>query len=95
MQDSRSQHQNKASAWRILRARLYDRKLNEEAVKRRAMRKSLIKGTDRSDKIRTYNYVQVCSLGGIWSGSYIAMTGSSDGSPDWVHDYEPAKRDGR
>jgi len=62
MQDSRSQHQNKASAWRILRARLYDRKLNEDAMKKRAMRKSLIKGTDRSDKIRTYNYVQVCSL---------------------------------
>ncbi|KDQ10676.1 hypothetical protein BOTBODRAFT_177962 [Botryobasidium botryosum FD-172 SS1] len=46
MQESRSQHQtgNKARAWQILRARLLDRKMLEEAQKKRAARRNLIKG---------------------------------------------------
>ncbi|KDQ10671.1 hypothetical protein BOTBODRAFT_115421 [Botryobasidium botryosum FD-172 SS1] len=58
MQESRSQHQNKARAWQILRARLLDRKMLEEAQKKRAARRNLVKGADRSEKIRTYNYPQ-------------------------------------
>jgi hypothetical protein len=65
-------------------------------MKRRAMRKSLIKGTDRSDKIRTYNYVQVCHLATPFGiGPHVASVGSSDGSQDRFHDYELAKCDGR
>ena len=59
MQDSRSQHANRARAWQILRARLLDRKMSEEAVERRDNRRSIIKSADRSEKIRTYNYPQV------------------------------------
>jgi peptide chain release factor 1 len=59
MQDSRSQHQNRAWAWDILRARLSERKFQEEAEAKRASRKSQVKSLDRSDKIRTYNFPQV------------------------------------
>ncbi|KAJ1305409.1 hypothetical protein OPQ81_000421 [Rhizoctonia solani] len=58
MQDSRSQHQNRAKAWMILRARLLDRKLQAEMEARRAVRRDLVKGADRSEKVRTYNYAQ-------------------------------------
>ncbi|WWC85881.1 uncharacterized protein L201_000748 [Kwoniella dendrophila CBS 6074] len=58
MQDSRSQHQNKAWAWDILRARLSEKKHNEEVEAKRASRRDQVKGADRSDKIRTYNFNQ-------------------------------------
>lgn len=58
MQDSRSQHQNKAWAWQILRARLLDRHLAEQQAQRRAARRDQVKGMDRSDKVRTYNFPQ-------------------------------------
>ncbi|OCF45153.1 peptide chain release factor 1 [Kwoniella heveanensis CBS 569] len=58
MQDSRSQHQNRAWAWDILRARLSEKKHNEEVEARRATRRDQVKGADRSDKIRTYNFNQ-------------------------------------
>ncbi|WRT63766.1 uncharacterized protein IL334_000691 [Kwoniella shivajii] len=58
MQDSRSQHQNRAWAWDILRARLSEKKHNEDVEARRASRRDQVKGADRSDKIRTYNFNQ-------------------------------------
>lgn len=59
MQDSRSQHQNRAWAWDILRARLSERKHEEEVEARRAARQGQVKSADRSDKVRTYNFPQV------------------------------------
>ncbi|KAG8904237.1 hypothetical protein FRB99_002057 [Tulasnella sp. 403] len=58
MQDSRSQHSNRAKAWQILRARLLDRRMTEDMVKRRESRRSIVKGAERTDKIRTYNFPQ-------------------------------------
>ncbi|EIW61759.1 release factor [Trametes versicolor FP-101664 SS1] len=58
MQDERSQHQNRRRAFQILRARLMDRKLNQEMLDRRALRRNLVRSADRSEKIRTYNYAQ-------------------------------------
>ncbi|OSC99128.1 release factor [Trametes coccinea BRFM310] len=58
MQDERSQHQNRRRAFQILRARLMDRKLSQEVLERRDMRRSLVRSADRSEKIRTYNYAQ-------------------------------------
>ncbi|ODN76114.1 hypothetical protein L202_06046 [Cryptococcus amylolentus CBS 6039] len=58
MQDSRSQHQNRAWAWEILKARLSEKKHNEEVEMKRASRRDQVKGADRSDKIRTYNFNQ-------------------------------------
>lgn len=58
MQDSRSQHQNRAWAWEILRARLSERKHQEAIEARRAARQSQVKSANRSDKVRTYNFPQ-------------------------------------
>ncbi|THH32159.1 hypothetical protein EUX98_g2008 [Antrodiella citrinella] len=58
MQDERSQHQNRRRAFRILQARLLDRKLTQDVIDRRAARRDLVKSADRSEKIRTYNYAQ-------------------------------------
>ncbi len=57
-QDGKDQHENKASALKILRARLYDKILQEKLDKEGAERKSKIGVGDRSEKIRTYNYPQ-------------------------------------
>lgn len=59
MQDERSQHQNRRRAFQVLTSRLMDRKLTAEMEARRDSRRSLVKGADRSEKIRTYNYAQV------------------------------------
>ncbi|KAJ6525603.1 hypothetical protein B0H19DRAFT_971114 [Mycena capillaripes] len=58
MQDERSQHQNKRRAFQVLASRLMEAKLTREMEERRASRRNLLQGTDRSDKIRTYNYPQ-------------------------------------
>ncbi len=57
-QNERSQLQNKEKAMQILRAKLYDVKLQEENSKIESERKSKIGSGDRSEKIRTYNYPQ-------------------------------------
>ncbi len=57
-QDGKSQHENKASALKILRARLYDKLLQEKLKKEGEARKTKIGSGDRSEKIRTYNYPQ-------------------------------------
>ena len=57
-QDGKSQHENKASALKVLRARLYDHMLREKEAAEGAERQSKIGRGDRSEKIRTYNYPQ-------------------------------------
>lgn len=57
-QDEKSQHKNKAQALRVLRARLLDIKIHEEADARAEDRRSQVRSGDRSDKIRTYNFAE-------------------------------------
>lgn len=57
-QDEKSQHKNLAKALRVLKARIYERKREEEAAKQAATRKGLIGSGDRSQRIRTYNFPQ-------------------------------------
>ncbi|MCO8120301.1 peptide chain release factor 1 [Stieleria sp. TO1_6] len=57
-QDEKSQHKNLAKALRVLKARIYEKKREEEAAKQAEQRKGLIGSGDRSQRIRTYNYPQ-------------------------------------
>jgi len=58
MQDEKSQHKNRAKAWRILRTRVYEYHQGKNRAERDSKRKSMIGSGDRSQKIRTYNYPQ-------------------------------------
>ncbi|HOV12839.1 MAG TPA: peptide chain release factor 1 [Spirochaetota bacterium] len=57
-QDDRSQHKNKASAMKVLRARLFEMKQNEIDNERAGIRKEQVGSGDRSQKVRTYNFPQ-------------------------------------
>ncbi|MEB7799637.1 peptide chain release factor 1 [Staphylococcus xylosus] len=54
----KSQIQNREKALKVLKARLFDMKLQEEQQKYAAQRKSAVGTGDRSERIRTYNYPQ-------------------------------------
>jgi peptide chain release factor 1 len=57
-QDGKSQHENKATALKVLQTRLYDKILQERLEKEGQERISKVGHGDRSEKIRTYNYPQ-------------------------------------
>jgi peptide chain release factor 1 len=58
MREDRSQHKNRAKAYRLLRSRVYEHYQSIERAKRDKTRKTMIGSGDRSEKIRTYNYPQ-------------------------------------
>jgi peptide chain release factor 1 len=57
-QDERSQLQNKERALQILRARLFEQKLEKKQAEEKQKRKLMVGSGDRSEKIRTYNFPQ-------------------------------------
>jgi peptide chain release factor 1 len=57
-QDEKSQHKNKAKALKVLRARLLDQMVHEQAAQRSEARKLQVGTGDRSGRIRTYNFPQ-------------------------------------
>jgi peptide chain release factor 1 len=57
-QDEASQHKNKAKAMRVLKARLLEKKREEQHQERAAERLEQVGSGDRSERIRTYNFPQ-------------------------------------
>ena len=57
-QDEKSQIKNKAKAFRVLRARLFDLEESKKQAERADARKNMVGSGARSEKIRTYNYPQ-------------------------------------
>jgi len=56
IQDEKSQLKNKDKALRVLRTRLYEKKLAEQHAEMDAQRRSMVRSGNRSEKIRTYNF---------------------------------------
>ena len=57
-QDEKSQIKNKEKAFRVLKSRLYDIKMQEQNREISEQRKSQVGTGDRSERIRTYNFPQ-------------------------------------
>lgn len=57
-QDEKSQHKNKAKALKILRARLFDKAVQDQQMEISQNRKGQVGSGDRSERIRTYNFPQ-------------------------------------
>ena len=57
-QDQKSQHKNKEKALKVLRSRLYELELSKKLEEDSAKRSAMVSSSDRSAKIRTYNYPQ-------------------------------------
>ncbi len=58
VQAEKSQHQNRARAMQILRARLFDMQRTKAADERSEARRLQVGSGDRSERIRTYNFPQ-------------------------------------
>lgn len=91
-QDEKSQIKNKAKAMSVLRSRLLQIKLDEEAKQLSSDRKKLIGTGDRSEKIRTYNFPQDRitdhRIGYSRSNIPAALNGEIDDLIEKLHDYE-------
>ncbi len=91
-QDEKSQIKNKAKAMSVLRSRLLQLKIDEEAKELSDARKKLIGSGDRSEKIRTYNFPQdrITDHRVSYSRSNIpaALNGEIDDIIEKLHEYE-------
>ncbi|ARD48778.1 peptide chain release factor 1 [Sporosarcina sp. P33] len=58
IQDEKSQIKNKEKAMKVLRARVYDKFMQEAQAEYDEKRKSAVGSGDRSERIRTYNFPQ-------------------------------------
>jgi peptide chain release factor 1 len=57
-QDERSQHKNRAKAYKVLAARLAEKRRSEQDAEEQDARRAMVGSGDRSERIRTYNFPQ-------------------------------------
>jgi len=85
-QDERSQLKNRLKAMAVLRARLFDTKMKEQADKIEKDRRSQVGSGDRSEKIRTYNFPQDRVTDHRIGQSFHNIEGMLDGEMDDIID---------
>lgn len=75
LQDERSQHKNKAKAMKVLRARMFEAEQQRQRLSQSRERKEQMGSGDRSERIRTYNFPQVCSavVCGVWCACHCKL----------------------
>ena len=95
-QDQKSQLQNREAAMQVLRARLYDKMLQEQQAALGADRRAQIGGGNRSEKIRTYNGPQdrVTDHRIGYNGTYNGIL-NGDGLADMIENLAAADRAAR
>jgi peptide chain release factor 1 len=73
-QDTKSQAQNREKAWKVLRARLYERQKAEADASRAEARNSMIGSGSRAEKIRTYRFKENIVVDHRLSGESFNLT---------------------
>ena len=70
MQETKSQAQNREKAWKLLRARLYEKQRAQLEAERAETRNSMIGSGNRAEKIRTYRWKDNQTVDHRVSGSF-------------------------
>ena len=95
MQDTKSQAQNREKAWKLLRARLYERQKQEQEQARAEDRAKMIGSGSRAEKILTYRYkdnlVVDHRIGQSFNLSEL-LAGKMDGMIDALVEHDTAQR---
>jgi peptide chain release factor 1 len=95
MQESKSQHQNREKARRLLMTRLHEMERQKQQAERSAARRGQIGGGERSEKIRTYRWKEGIVADERLPGQYAlrdVLAGDLDDITSALMDQETARR---
>jgi peptide chain release factor 1 len=95
MQESKSQHQNRAKAWQLLRARVHDHYQRQKDAERAEQRSQMIGSAGRSERIRTYRWKENMAVDHRLGASFnlqTIMSGDLDGMVEQLITQDRAMR---